>query len=241
MMEIIPAIDLRGGRVVRLRQGDYMRETRYANDPLALAQAFADAGARWLHVVDLDGARIGAPLCRDILESLTRTGLRVQAGGGVRSEGHVRALFEAGATRVVVGSLAVRAPALVEGWIARYGAERIVVALDTRFDGIAWRLPVSGWTQMLAATLRELALQYARAGLRHLLCTDIERDGMLSGPNRLLSAWLARALPKVAVQASGGVRDAADLIGLRKTGATAAILGRSLLEGGLTLAEALTC
>jgi phosphoribosylformimino-5-aminoimidazole carboxamide ribotide isomerase len=241
-VEIIPAIDLRAGGVVRLAQGDYARETRYPVEPVALARDYAAAGARWLHVVDLDGARAGALENLHTIEALAGTPLHVQSGGGVRDEDGVRRLFDAGVARVVVGSVAVRDPENVEKWIARHGPERICVALDGRVDEDGrWTLPVKGWTESSEARLDELALRYARAGARHLLCTDIARDGMLSGPNLDLYAHLLQIVPGIAIQASGGVRNADDLRALRAAGAAAAILGRSLLEGRLTVDEALRC
>jgi phosphoribosylformimino-5-aminoimidazole carboxamide ribotide isomerase len=242
-MEIIPAIDLRAGCVVRLAQGDYARETRYPVEPVALAQKYAMAGAHWLHVVDLDGARSGALENLHAIEAIATTSLQVQAGGGVRSESDVQRLFDVGVTRVVVGSVAVRDPERVQDWIGRYGADRICIALDTRADAAgSWTLPVKGWTEVGESGLDELARRYARAGARHLLCTDIERDGMLSGPNLDLYTHLHEIVPELAVQASGGVRGVADLrLLLRDGGASGAILGRSLLEGRLTLAEALKC
>jgi phosphoribosylformimino-5-aminoimidazole carboxamide ribotide isomerase len=241
-MEIIPAIDLRAGHVVRLKQGDYAQETRYASDPVALANDYADAGARWLHLVDLDGARSGAfeNLC--VIGTIARAGrLRVQAGGGVRTREDVQRLFDAGIERVVVGSIAVRDPDTVRQWIADIGAERICVALDARLEGETWRLPSMGWTHSEAATLDELAPGYAVAGARHVLCTDIDRDGMLTGPNLDLYAYLAAIAPRLDVIASGGVRDAADVRALRASGVAGVVLGRSLLEGSLTLAEAFAC
>ena len=241
-MEIIPAIDLRAGGVVRLAQGDYARETRYPVEPLELARAYAAAGARWLHVVDLDGARAGTLENLRTIEALAGTPLRIQAGGGVRDEDGVQRLFDAGVARVVVGSVAVNDPGSVEQWLSRHGAERICVALDTRADAQGgWTLPVKGWTESSEASLDELAARYVRAGARHLLCTDIARDGMLSGPNLDLYAHLRQVVPGFSVQASGGVRNVDDLHALRAAGAAAAILGRSLLEGRLTLAEALRC
>jgi phosphoribosylformimino-5-aminoimidazole carboxamide ribotide isomerase len=241
-MEVIPAIDLREGRVVRLAQGDYARETRYPAEALELASDYSRAGARWLHVVDLDGARSGALENLRVIEAIAARGLQVQAGGGVRSEDDVERLFGAGVARVVVGSLAVREPGRVEQWIERHGAERICVALDTRADVVGrWTLPVRGWTETSAFELDELAPRYAAAGARHLLCTDIARDGMLSGPNLALYAHLQALVPELAVQASGGVRDAGDVAALHATGVAGAILGRSLLEGRLTLQQALQC
>jgi phosphoribosylformimino-5-aminoimidazole carboxamide ribotide isomerase len=148
-MIVYPAIDLRGGRVVRLRQGDYAAETRYADEPLAVARRYRADGAQWIHVVDLDAARDGTMRHRQIIAAIaSATGLSVQAGGGVRNESDVEALLQVGVSRVVVGSLAVREPDRVAAWIDRFGAERVCVALDTRADAEGrWRLPVAGWTE----------------------------------------------------------------------------------------------
>ena len=238
---LIPAIDIRGGRVVRLAQGDYARQTDFDADPVMLAAAFADAGAQWLHLVDLDAARAGGwtlgPLVRAIR---ARTSLRIQTGGGVRSEQDLAAILDAGAERAVVGTLAVRDPQRVADWLAREGGERLVLALDARQgeDG-RWRVPVAGWTADSGATLEGLLQHYAALGLRHALCTDIARDGMLAGFNLELYRWIAARWPKVQVQASGGVRGLEDIEGAREAGAAAAILGRALLEGRFDLREAL--
>lgn len=237
---VIPAIDLRGRRVVRLRQGDYARETMFDVDPVELAWRYADAGAQWLHVVDLDGALAGALDNLSTIEAIARTGTAVQAGGGVRSEADLQRLFDAGALRVVVGSLAVREPGRVEEWLSRHGAERIVIALDTRWREGAWRLPVHGWTEQSKADLDTLASHYVRAGARWLLCTDIDRDGMDNGPNLDLYEHLAQMAPELSALASGGVRDMGDVHALRAH-AGGVILGRSLLEGRMTIGEALSC
>ncbi len=244
---LYPAVDVRGGRVVRLRQGDYAQETRYGDDPCALAEAYAGAGASWLHLVDLDAARVGGYTLATLLGRIkSRTALRVQTGGGVRSAIDVQALFDAGADRVVVGSLAVREPDVVSGWIAQYGSERIVVALDTRADADGrWRLPVHGWTELDAdgpgIDLEAVLTPYVATGMRNLLCTDIARDGMLSGPNCDLYRQLHQLAPGIVVQASGGVRDLADVRAARAAGCGGVVLGRALLEGRLDLAEALAC
>lgn len=239
--EIIPAIDLRAGRVVRLQQGDYDRQTRYDVDPLTLAASYRDAGARWLHVVDLDGARAGRFTQLPLIGQLARIGLQVQAGGGVRDVGDVQRLLDAGATRAVIGSIAVRAPETVCGWLRDFGDERLVIALDARQRDGVWQLPTVGWTQVGEATLDERVRAYAAVGARHLLCTDIDRDGMLGGLNIELYRHLGTLAPALAVQASGGVRDLDDLCTARAVGAAGVILGRALLEGRFTLAEALAC
>ena len=240
LFSIIPAIDLRGGRVVRLQQGDYARETVYDEDPVVLALGYAQSGAQWLHVVDLDGARSGRIEHLRTIEAIARTGLQVQAGGGVRSEGDLLRLFDAGAARVVIGSLAVREPACVENWMLLHGAERIVIALDTRLRDGAWRLPVRGWTEEADAELDALVLRYARAGARWVLCTDIDRDGMGTGPNLELYKHLALTSPELSVLASGGVRDVVDVRALWAY-ADGVILGRSLLDGRLAIDEVLSC
>lgn len=240
---VYPAIDVREGRVVRLVQGDYERETRYPEDPLDLAQRYASNGAGWLHLVDLDAARAGGYTLLPLLRRIAReTPLQVQTGGGVRDEDAVEAMLEAGAARVVVGSLAVRDPERVAGWLARFGAERITLALDTRQDATGtWRLPVHGWTEASGRSLGDMLALYFTSGLRHVLCTDIERDGMLSGPNFELYRYLRRVSPWLQVQASGGARHAADVHAARINGCAGIVLGKALLEGHLALAEALAC
>ncbi len=240
---VYPALDIRDGQVVRLLQGDYAQQTTYGDDPLPRAQAFAAAGAQWMHLVDLDAARAGGYTLAPLLARIAAdTRLQVQTGGGVRCRDDVARILDAGASRVVVGSLAVREPAQVLAWLREFGAARLTIALDTRQgdDGV-WRLPVHGWTETADVTLDELALRYAQAGMQHLLCTDIARDGMLSGPNLDLYAHLSRLLPGVAVQASGGVRDVADVAAARAAGCAGAVLGKALLEGRLQLQEALAC
>ncbi|CAN7301476.1 1-(5-phosphoribosyl)-5-[(5-phosphoribosylamino)methylideneamino]imidazole-4-carboxamide isomerase [Pseudoxanthomonas sp. LjRoot168] len=240
---VYPAIDVRDGRVVRLAQGDYARETRYEGAPLDVASRYAEQGAQWLHLVDLDAARAGGYTLAPLLGEIARnTPLKVQTGGGVRQRDDVARILDAGADRVVIGSLAVREPDTVLAWLAEFGSERITVALDSRRDrdGI-WRLPVHGWTETASETLDELAVRYADAGLRHLLCTDIARDGMLTGSNLALYAYLHDTVPSLAVQASGGVSAVADVEGAREAGCAGIVLGRALLEGRFTLPEALAC
>jgi phosphoribosylformimino-5-aminoimidazole carboxamide ribotide isomerase len=240
-LNVIPAIDLRGGRVVRLKQGDYAQQTTYDADPRALAQRYAAAGATWLHLVDLDGARSGALDNLAVIESIAADGMRIQAGGGVRSEDDLARLFSAGVSRVVLGSVAIRDPERVADWLTRYGAEQLTIALDTRLVDGCWALPSAGWTEMETRTLDELAPWYAERGARHLLCTDIDRDGMLAGFNLQLYRHLAETVPHLAVQASGGVRSLDDIRAAREAGAKGVILGRALLEARFTIEEALAC
>ncbi|MGQ0798750.1 MAG: HisA/HisF-related TIM barrel protein [Pseudomarimonas sp.] len=237
---VYPAIDVRDGRVVRLRQGDYALETRYADDPFALAARYAEQGAAWLHLVDLDAAKAGGYTLSTLLALLkSNTGLRLQTGGGIRAKADVAKVLATGADRVVIGSLAVTQPEQVAEWIAEFGAEHIVVALDTRFQDGAWTLPVHGWTTASRLSLAEALAFYAGHGLRHLLSTDIARDGMLAGPNLDLYRVIAALAPEVKVQASGGVRGSADVVAVRELGCAGVVLGRALLEGLLILPEAM--
>ena len=239
--EVIPAIDIRESRVVRLAQGDYSRETRFEADPVALARQYEVAGARWLHLVDLDAARSGGYTLWKLLARLkAETGLRVQTGGGLRDDWAISDLFAAGADRVVLGTVAASLPSRVAGWLDRFGANRIVLALDVRELGGNWRVQSEGWTNE-GLPLEELLSFYADAGARQVLCTDVGRDGMLSGFNVDLYRQLSRRYPTLRLQASGGVRSVADVADARAAGAGGAILGRALLEGKLDLAEALTC
>ncbi len=238
---IIPAIDLRNGRVVRLYQGDYSKETQYAVDPIALAHNYATAGAEWLHVVDLEGARSGRLGHIGVLRQLTRVGLRIQAGGGVRARDDIKRLHNAGVERVVIGSMAVCEPERVITWLDAFGADRVTIALDTRWRDGAWRLPSAGWRDARDTTLDELAPRYAAAGARNLLCTAIDRDGTLAGPNLSLLAHLREIAPSLAVQVSGGGCKIEDVRAAREAGAAGMVLGRALLDGRLDLAEALAC
>lgn len=240
---VYPAIDVRDGRVVRLAQGDYARETRYAPDPLQQAQAYAGAGADWLHLVDLDAARDGGYTLLPLAAAIRgATGLRLQSGGGVRGERDVERLLEGGIDRVVVGSLAVAEPARVAGWLVRYGAERITLALDVRAAGDGrWQPATHGWTGRGARPLDDLLLEFLSAGLRHLLCTDIDRDGMLSGPNLALYAQLHAWAPGVRIQASGGARALDDVGAARAAGCGGIVLGRALVEQRFRLEDALAC
>lgn len=242
-MIIYPAIDLRGGRVVRLTEGRFDQETTYGHDPLAVAHEFAAAGAHWMHVVDLDGTKDPAQRQTALVERLAKESvLSVQTGGGIRDEAQVEALLAAGVNRVVVGSLAIREPARIRGWLGRFGPERIALALDVRVDeaGVA-RVATSGWQETSAAELDDALGDYIGAGLVHVICTDISRDGRLTGPNADLYAGLRFRFPDLQIQASGGVASLDDLRQLSALGVGGAIVGRALYEQRFTLAEALAC
>ena len=237
-MELLPAIDIRDGRCVRLLRGDFEQETRYEIGPLELAQRYRNLGANWLHVVDLDGAASGAPMNLDLIAAIARTeGLNVQLGGGIRSKDDlVRAL--AVADRVVIGSLAVTAPELIEGWLGEFGSQRVTVALDVRLDADGTPFVAThGWTQGSELTLWEALERFTPSGLRNVLCTDVDRDGALEGPNLTLYRDCVQRCPGVAFQASGGVRNARDINELMATGVAFAISGKALLEGRLSEEE----
>ena len=240
---VYPAIDLRGGRVVRLTGGRFDQEKSYGDDPLAVAGDFAAAGATWLHVVDLDGAKDPAKRQTALVEKLAReSGLKVQTGGGIREEAQIAALLAAGAQRVIIGSLAVKQPELVRSWLKNFGAERIILSPDVRLDATGMpRVAAAGWQESTGVALDDFLKGYVAAGLVHILCTDISRDGKLTGPNTALYAQLVKKFPSLQIQASGGVSSLDDLRGLKPTGCAGVIVGRALYEKKFTLREALAC
>lgn len=240
---IIPALDLIDGTVVRLHQGDYGQQRDYGNDPLPRLQAYQAEGAQVLHLVDLTGAKDPAkrqiPLLKTLLAGVS---VPVQVGGGVRIEEDVAALLDAGATRVVVGSTAVKSPELVKGWFKRFGAEHLVLALDVRIDeNGAKQVAVSGWQENSGVTLEELVDAFLPVGLTHVLCTDISKDGTLKGSNVGLYQEVCARFPSVAFQASGGIGGIKDIEALKGSGVKGVIVGRALLEGKFTVAEAVQC
>lgn len=232
-MILIPAIDLRDGHVVRLQQGDYARETRYTETAPELARLYQDAGAGLVHIVDLDAALDGGDgnlaLIGEICSALT---IPVQTGGGVRGRSDVQARLDAGAGRVVIGSVCVRDPQTVCDWIDSFGAERIVAGLDVKRDaGGRWMPQAAGWTESGEQDLLELLEHLTGAGLEHLLCTDIERDGMLTGAGVELYEELLEHFPTLKIQASGGIGSEADIETVAATAVHGCIVGRALLEG----------
>ena len=234
-MEIIPAIDLRGGNCVRLYQGDYERETVFSDNPLTVAERWQSEGGQRLHIVDLDGAHSGNPANLAAITAITRTlDIPVQVGGGIRNVDTAAGLFDAGAARVVVGTAAVANPDLVAELCRRFGSERVVVALDAR-DGL---VAIRGWTETSEITATELARRMAELGVVRLLYTDISRDGTLEEPNYDATTALVRD-SGLRVLSAGGVGAAAHVTGLLTTGAEAAIIGRALYTGDITVSEAL--
>lgn len=236
-MEVIPAIDLLNGRVVRLYKGDFDQVTHYDQDPVELAQRYLAAGLTRLHAVDLDGAKTGDPVNLPLIEAFADTGLRVQAGGGIRDAARLEQLLASGAQRAVIGSVAVQSPDEVIGWMSSVGADRVVLAFDVRIENGTPVPQTHGWTRGSNITLWQLLDRYLAAGARDVLCTDIARDGTLEGPNISLYADCARRYPDVRFIASGGVKSAADLPALAATGAAGVVSGKALLDGRLTLGE----
>lgn len=229
-MDLYPAIDVRGGRCVRLVQGDFDRETVYGEDPVAVARRYEAAGAPWVHVVDLDAARRQGSN-RELVEAVAAAvSIPVQAGGGVRDG----SLLEAGATRVVVGSVALEAPDLVAGLAADHPG-RVAVGLDHRGGELQWR----GWEEPSGQSVEALVERFESAGVAAFVVTDISRDGMLTGPDVDGLAALIRRT-SVPVIASGGVATLDDLKALRGTGAAGVIVGKALYEGRFTVEEAIT-
>jgi phosphoribosylformimino-5-aminoimidazole carboxamide ribotide isomerase len=235
-LEIVPSIDLRGGRVVRLKQGDYGRQVNYDVDPLETARSFAEAGVAWMHVVDLDGAKEGRPVQTELISRIIRaTGLKVQAGGGIRSTDDVRRLVDAGAARVVVGTKAMEDWAWFEGLVRTPELDRkLVLAVDAKEGVVATR----GWTGSAGRLAVDVARQVADFPLGALLYTDVAKDGMMQGPNLEQTRRLAEAGP-VPVIASGGVGNIEHVRQVRELPVWGVIVGRSLYEGTLDLREAL--
>jgi phosphoribosylformimino-5-aminoimidazole carboxamide ribotide isomerase len=238
-VRLIPAIDLRAGRCVRLLKGDFAAETRYDAEPLDLLARYRGFGADWLHVVDLDGARAGSGGNRPVIAELAAEfGIKLQVGGGLRDLASVQDMLEMGAARAVVGSAAMTEPGEVRGWLHRFGSDRIALAFDVRLDEAGTPcVATHGWLRQSTQSLWGAVDEFANAGLKHVLCTDVSRDGALSGPNLSLYAEAVRRYPQVAWQASGGVRDARDLHALADCGAAAAISGKALLEERIPIEE----
>ena len=240
---IIPALDLIDGQVVRLYQGDYGQVTEYKVDPVEQFNLYHQAGANWLHLVDLTGAKdTSARQLELISQLLASTPANIQIGGGVRSEQDVIDLLAAGAQRVVIGSTAVKQPQLVKQWMEKYGAEKIVLALDINIDqeGVR-RVAVSGWQEDSGVTIEALLDDYLTVGLQHVLCTDIARDGTLNGSNVELYIDLCQRYPQVQFQSSGGIGTLADIAALKGSGVAGVIVGRALLDGKFTAQEAFSC
>ena len=244
-MHLIPAIDLRNGRCVRLLRGDFEAETRYATDPETLLFRYRGLGAEWLHVVDLDGARHDGRARSDaldnralILQMAAHRAVKLQVGGGLRNTAALTQMLDAGVARAVVGSAAVTETEQVQAWLERFGPERLALAFDVCIDegGLPWVM-THGWQRQSGHSLWSAVDLFSGRGLKHVLCTDVGRDGALTGPNLDLYGEAMRRYPQIEWQASGGIRNAADLHALAAAGAAAAISGKALLEDLIPLEE----
>ncbi len=239
-MRIIPAIDIIDGKCVRLTRGDYGTKKVYHEDPLEMARAFQDHGVRYLHLVDLDGARSAHIVNHRILERLaSQTDLQIDFGGGLKSDQDVRIAFESGARQITGGSIALKDPERFLSWVTLYGDERIILGADAREGKIA----VSGWQEGSDRDLIPFVQEYQQRGIHYVICTDISCDGMLQGPSLelyrdiLKNTQSGQQGPGIALIASGGIRDMADLQALAEAGCEGAIIGKALYEGTLGLKE----
>lgn len=232
MIELIPAIDIIGGCCVRLTKGDYAAQKTYDAHPEDVAKRFEDMGVRRLHVVDLDGAKAAHIVNREALERITSsTNLIVDFGGGIKQESDLRTAFDCGAAMVTVGSLAATQPEVLLQWAESFGADRFIVGADAQ-DG---RIRTHGWLQDGGMSLREFVAFYMQHGITRVLCTDIARDGMLSGPNIELYRELMAEFPACRLIASGGVSSAADIRALNAAGIPSVVFGKAFYEGKIDL------
>lgn len=241
-MIIYPAIDMRDGKCVRLYQGNYACETVYSDAPIGTAKYFVDKGATWLHLVDLSGAQNPgtnqAALVKALLQCVP---INIQVGGGIRTEAQIDTYFDSGASRVIVGSLAIESPEIVKVWLEKYGPERIVIAFDVMFDAITPYVMTQAWQKFNNIALFDAVVRYTTMGVKHILCTDISRDGALNGPNIDLYQRLVLQFPDLHIQASGGISHLNDIRHLKHIGLAGAITGRALYEKKFDLSEALSC
>lgn len=239
-MELFPAIDLKDGRCVRLAQGDFERSTIYESDPVKQARAFAEAGATWLHMVDLDGAKAGEMQQFDLIERIVKeTSLKVQTGGGIRGERTVEKLLKIGVERVVIGSIAVKNRTSVRDWLGAFGPRHLTLAFDVRVTDGAPEVLTHGWQAGSRQLLWDILDGYEGSGLKNILCTDVARDGMLTGTNNGLYRLVMDHAPRLDLQASGGVSSLADLRDLARLGVAGVIVGKALYENKFTLSDAL--
>jgi len=234
VIEIIPAIDLIDGKCVRLSQGDYAQKTVYNENPLEVAKMFADTGIRRLHLVDLDGAKAHHIVNHKVLEKITSgTDLVVDFGGGLKSDDDLRIAFECGASMVTGGSIAVKNPEIFFSWIAKFGADKIILGADVKNEKIA----VGGWLETTELDLLPFIQNYLQQGISKVICTDISKDGMLQGPAIDLYKKMLKAYPDMYLIASGGVSSISDIEMLHEAAVPAVITGKAIYEGRITLKE----
>lgn len=233
-MYIIPAIDIIDGKCVRLTQGDYAQKKVYNEDPLAVAKSFEDAGVERLHLVDLDGAKASKIINYPVLEKIaTQTNLKIDFGGGLKSDEDVKIAFESGAQQITGGTIAVKNPDTFLNWLKEYGTEKIILGADTKNGHIA----VSGWQEESTLELLPFLNDYSAKGIQYVICTEISKDGMLQGSAQSLYQQILTELPYLKLMASGGVSSIEDLQALKKMGCYGAIIGKAIYEGKITLSE----
>lgn len=234
MIEIIPAIDIIGGRCVRLSQGDYSQQTTYEADPVDMVKRYADCGVKRVHVVDLDGAKAAFPANLALLERMAAVdGVSIEWGGGLKSEAAVRAVIDSGAAYAIVGSIAATQPDLFRAWLDQFGADRMVLGADVR----AGRVAISGWKEEVDLTIDDLVKRFLPHGLTQTICTDISRDGMLQGPSFELYARLQADYPAVDFTVSGGISSMADIVRSEELNLRKVIVGKAIYEGRIALKE----
>ena len=238
-MRIIPAVDLKDGKCVRLFKGDFEKTTEYSANPAEIGKRFSALAVGDLHIVDLDGARTGAQKNHSIVtEIVSQSGLAVQLGGGIRERDDVARWLDAGVTRCVVGSVAINQPETVQQWLREFGVDAIVLALDIKMsESNLPMLTTHGWTEDSDVSLWDCMDNYRAVGIQHVLCTDVARDGAMTGPNFSLYSDILARYPDLELQASGGVRNIDDLQRLRELAVPAAITGRALLDGAIKATE----
>ena len=234
MIELIPAIDIIGGQCVRLTKGDYDQKTVYRDSPAEVAKEFEDLGFKRLHVVDLDGAKSKHIVNDVVLKSITtETNLIVDFGGGIKTDEDIEKAFASGASMVTVGSIAVTHPELFMGWLEKYGAERMILGADVRHGKIS----INGWKEDSEEDLLPFLKKYIDAGVRNVLCTEISKDGTLSGPAIDLYKEIMAAYPELHLIASGGVSSIDDIKALDKAGIPSVVFGKAIYEGKINLNE----
>lgn len=233
-MILVPAIDIINGQCVRLTKGDYDTKKVYSESPVEVAKTFEGAGLTHLHVVDLDGARAKHIVNTKVLEAITtKTSLTVDFGGGIKSAADLQTAFDCGAEQVTLGSIAVDAPELVLEWLQKFGADKLILGADAKNRRIA----THGWEKDTGLDVIEFVKNYAQKGFENVLCTDVAKDGMLTGPSLELYYELIEKIKKISLIASGGVSSMDDLYQLEELGCTAAIIGKAIYEGKISLKE----
>jgi phosphoribosylformimino-5-aminoimidazole carboxamide ribotide isomerase len=234
MIEIIPAIDIIDGKCVRLTQGDYSQKTIYNENPLEVAKQFEDIGVKRLHLVDLDGAKKGEVVNLSVLETIvSQTKLQIDFGGGIKNNNSIQNVFDAGASIVTIGSLAVKQPEILFAWIKQYGADKLLLGADVKNENIA----INGWLETTDINIYDFLRINSAKGIKNVFCTDISKDGLLQGPSLDLYREIIKTLPEINLIASGGVSKMNDVYELENINCTGVIIGKAIYEGRITMNE----